>query len=307
MEGSKLTATCGMHWLTFTSESDVEGVLDALGGRFAGDQGKGGFGHPSSFLHESGAAVFHGSKRDDQPVVVNVPGETCESWSGEMLQAAMQLRGVVTRIDVALDLEPAARARRRLVEMRRAWKRGLVKTSMAKTSHTWYASEGEGEGCTAYFGGSTSKCRLRAYDRRGPLRLEWQFRPEKQVGSFLPGHLLDKGPIGLWRTLGQSAVFPMSWYRELLEGDSIQFIKGDKIESSLREAIEQFRTQMGTTLWALRLLGALDDLCVEPEKPRGEVLRKLSRWSKEASGEGYNNKALERELSCKSKSRRVVV
>jgi hypothetical protein len=307
MEGIKLKAACGMHWLTFTTSSELDVVLDALDGRFSSTQGKGGFGHPFSFVHESGASVFHGSKRDDQPLVVNVPGETCEHWSAEMLKAAFTLKGCITRVDVALDLEPADKARRRLVEMHRAWKRGKVQTLMSKTSHTMYQSEGELDGWTAYFGGTSSKCRLRAYDRRGPLRLEWQFRPEKQVGAFLPGHIIDKGPEALWRTLSQSAVFPMPWYRDLLHGDAIEWTKGEKVDSSLRDAIEQLRTQMGPTLWALKLLGALDDLCVEPEKPRGEILRKFSRWSKEAAGEGYNNQELERELTCKSKSRRVVV
>lgn len=300
--------SCGLHWYTFTAGRDHDRVMDALGGGFSQVEKRGGFGHPMRYVHESGAEVYCGSDREDQPVVVNCPGEVCEGWAAQAVGWSMALAAAVTRIDVAVDLGPAEVARRRLVEMVRAWKRGQVKTAMARTSHDLHKSDAVDGGWTAYFGGKQSAMRLRAYDRRGPLRLEWQFRPERDVGVLIPEVVSRHGVAAVWRACAQSTVFPMVWYRELLEGPTADWKPAVEEASELAEVLESIREQMGVTLWGLKLLGlSLDDLAVEPEKPRGRVFVKMTRWTEQAAAMGYDGEALKRELRCKLKSRRVRV
>lgn len=295
--------TCGTHWLTFTAGDRVDRVLALVGGGFSELERRGGFGHPARYVHESGASVYVGSPREEQPVVVNVPGETCEAWAGHFRGVAEEVGGTVTRIDLAVDVDPAYRARRRLVEMRRAWLRGKVQTAMDSRSHEWMQNE---EGATAYFGGRQSEARLRCYDRRGPLRLEWQWRPQKELGRHVPQMVRSWGEPAMWRSLSQRAVWPMAWYHELLDGETAEWGKVKDCETDLVEAVASLRKQFGTSFWAFLVMGMrLEDLAVEPESPRGEVVRKLLRFAKQGRGMGYDGERLESEIRCKLESRRV--
>lgn len=272
----------GVHWLTFSVPGrSVDEVLQGFDdGDFSPPIASGHFGHPMHFLHESGAAVYFGSRAASQPIVVNAPGEVCEGWSGELLRASAKLEARVTRLDVAADLGPPELARRRLLQMHRAWQRGQVETRMSEDSEELHRNR---EGYTLYFGGRTSKLRFRVYDRRGPLRLEWQWRPPGEVGECVPGMMLRRGAGTMWRTLAESAVFPMPWYQELLRGDRVDFASGITKESSLRQALEQMILQHGSSFWAFDKLGLkLSDLAVPPEYPRGRLVAKWLRWANEA-------------------------
>lgn len=302
-----MKAATGIHWWTFSTPVEVEGVLDVLGGSHTPPEFVGGFGHPQHVVHETGAKVYFGSKDEKARVVVHASGEVCEQAAGELVTAADSLGGRVTRLDLAADLEPADLAARRLREMRRAWKRGQVKTRMAKSSHDWYQSEAEDGGITAYFGSRKSALYLRAYNRRGPLRLEWQWRPDKSVGAAIPDMVLRVGVATMWRSLSASAVFPMPWYEELLNGDRVEFVQAETSELGLLKAIEQIRVQLGTSLWALELLGVpFGDLAVRPERPRAQLAAKLDQWSRDADKVGYNGEKLRAELErCRLKLKRV--
>jgi hypothetical protein len=136
-----LKTAVGIHWWTFSTPCEVEGVLDVLGGVCSETEYVGGFGHPMHVVHESGARVYFGSKVEGQPVVVNAPGEACEVAAEQLVRAAADLEGRVTRMDTAVDVGPAGLARRRISEMHRAWVRGKVKTRMAPGSHDLYKSQ----------------------------------------------------------------------------------------------------------------------------------------------------------------------
>jgi hypothetical protein len=294
-------ARTGLHWWTFTSGQSQEAVCDRLGGSFSQVEGIGGYGHPYSICHESGARVYFGSPRDDQPVCVNVPGEVCDSWSGEAVTWAQDLAGVVTRADVALDLDPPEKARGRMIEMRRAWRAGKVETSIKKFAE--HRSE-KPEGWTWYFGGKSSYLRMRGYDRRGPLRLEFQLRPEKQTGEHLPEIIARRGVSSVWRSLAHSIRFPMRWYENLLVGDVAKLPETVREESLLEKVIDQLQLQLGASVWALQQLGVtLDDLSTPPEQIRGDVAAKFLRWADEAKGVGYDGEKLRREVRCRLKSR----
>lgn len=301
--------TCGIHWYTWCVRAELEQVLDTIGGSFGAPEFTGGYGHPSRLVHESGTQVYYGSKQEGQPIVVNAPGEACEVLSDDVVVPSLgfgMLGTWATRVDLAVDLEPASLARRRLVEMHRSWKRRTVLTRMAWRSHTMYQSEGADEGWTAYFGGRTSALKLRAYDRRGPLRLEFEWRPDRNISDHVPMLLHRDGAPKMWRSCAGAIEFPMPWYQQLLDGPKVEWQPTEVEDTAFADAMDAIRTQLGVSLWAAEVLGmTLKDLAVEPEEPRGEILRKLMGWVPGATAMGYNGEALKEKLRCKSRSRRV--
>jgi hypothetical protein len=293
-------ATVGLHWWTFTSSRSVNDVLECLGGSFGSPEPVGGYGHPSSICHESGARVYFGSTREDQPVCVNMPGNVCETWAGEGVTWAEDLAGVVTRSDLACDLQPAKEARRRMVEMRRAWKSGKVQTAIRT-----FQEHRSDDGWTWYFGGKSANLRLRVYDQRGPLRMEFQLRPEKIAGEQLPEMVARRGVASVWRSLALGIRFPLTWYQELLQGETAQLGETVCEESTLGKVIDQLQLQLGPSLWALQQLGLqLEDLATPPEEIRGDIAAKFLRWSEEAPGVGLDGSKLREEIECRLKSRR---
>ena len=254
-------------------------------------------GHPERYLHESGARVYAGSPRADQPIVIDVPGETCEGWAPGWLEWLEDLGGYVTRVDVAGDLEPPELARLRLLQLRREFNGGRVDTRMRRESMTWVQGKGEGEGCTLYLGGKTAEHRVRCYDRRGPLRIEHQWRPSsREMGEALPAMLLKHGSGPLWRSLGQRLKFKqLRWYMELLDGDCVELMFASRASSSLPDAVAQFRKQMGISLQAMLLCGVdlndlMRDLATEPLD--GNQHAKLWDWSLSADSMGLDGQPL---------------
>jgi hypothetical protein len=294
------TASTGLHWFTFTTDHSVNDVMERLGGGWAPVEPLGGYGHPRSICHESGARVYFGSERQDQPVCVNLTGEVCEEWSGEGVSWAEDLAAVVTRSDFATDLHPAEEARGRMLEMRRAWKSGRVETRIRT-----FQEHRSDDGWTWYFGGKSADLRLRCYDKRGPLRLEFQWRPDREQGSRVAEVIARRGVATCWRSLARTISFPMKWWRDLVDGDAVTLEPATAEESSLLKVLEQLQLQLGASLWALELLGLkLSDLTTPPENLRGDVAAKFLRWAREGEAEGYHGEALRREVQCRLKSRR---
>lgn len=302
-----MAPTCSVHWLTHTTSCEVERVLDVLGGGHSDVEFRGGYGHPMRFIHETGAEVYFGSKREDQPVCINAPGEVCETASKEILTAAVELGANTTRYDLATDLEPPEKARRRIREMHRAWVRGQVETNIDRRSHQMHQDDREGQGVTAVFGGRTSGFLMRAYDRRGPLRIECEQHPKDgTVKAVVAGLLLERGPAPMWRSLARCLPFPMGWYQELLAGPAVEWERAKEEETSLWSCLEAMRGQLGPTLWMLMTLGVkLADLAVEPERPKGELMRKGWRWAREAEELGLDGVALKKALDEKARGRRI--
>jgi hypothetical protein len=279
--------TAGVHWWTASitaTEDVVEAVLGGLGKR----EGPGGLGHPWRRFHESGAVLYCGSDRVDQPLVLNASGGVCEGWSSELLEWSWLLGARCTRVDLALDLDPPELARSRLIELHDNYQAGNCTTTMRRAKCIKIESDDPEDGWTVYFGGKHSALRLRVYDRRGPLRLEFQFRPEKRQGHELPDQLLDAGPGTMWRTLARRIDFKLPWYQELLVGPSTELVIDARTQSTFLKAIEEMRKQRGATLWAMQQAGIdLNDLVRDPEKLRGPEATKYLEWDRQARRVGY--------------------
>jgi hypothetical protein len=296
-----MQAAFASHWFRFSTEvQDVDDVLDSIAGVSGGDFGpvehRGMFNQPMRFLHDTGAAVYFGSKRD-QPIVVEVPGEACELVTTDALATwAGNVNGRVTRIDVAADLEPAGAARKRLVEMRETFRKGQCVTRIPKTSTRFYENDTPGEeGCTLYVGSTSSDVMLRAYDRRGPLRIEWQWKPsDREVRATLPSVLQRYGPAGMWRHLGASCVWPCTWYQQLLKGECADIVHAPKRPDDLARTMAAIIEQLGPTLGAMQLAGVhLGELAVVPKKPNAEQVRKWAAWVAQARDLGYDPSRLD--------------
>jgi hypothetical protein len=294
------------HWLTFTTPYEADDVLRVLGGGHGEAEPTWAYGQKARVVHESGTSVYFGSPRKDQPVAVTLTGEVCEGYWAEGLDWCERLEGRVTRADLANDVGPDELARGRLIEMVSAWRRGRVATKMKRTSHDLRKSDRPGDGWTAYFGGKTADVKLRVYDRRGPLRLEWQWGPPRELAPHVASFF--KRPDGLktwWGRLAQAAVWPMPWYQALLAGDEERVPGQVEDQTRFDQAVAAHRDQFGASLWALQLLGLkLEDLLVDPgPQLRGDVAAKFTRWSKEAEKSGYDGAALRREITCRLKSK----
>jgi hypothetical protein len=283
--------TAGVHWWTAATGLDVKGierVIGPLGPR----ERPGGFGHPFKRVHESGASVYFGSDLGGQPTVINAPGEVCESWWQQLADWSEQLGAWVTRIDLACDVEPAGLARQRLLQCRRAFKAGRAETRMRKESLELIQNDNPEEGWTLYLGGRNSELRFRIYDRRGPLRIEPQWRPPREIGERVPEWIRRRGPGAMWRQLAGQVKFPMPWYRELIEGDAVQVDAVPRVDALFKETLDQLNQQYGITFWALGLLGmGLDDLRSIPKRLRGSQAAKLLTWATAAESMGYHEGA----------------
>lgn len=297
-----MSVVCGLHWLTWTASQSVEELREVTGGNWSPRMGMGGYGHPQSITHDSGLRLFWGSKDPQQPRVFDASGETCDRCSADLIQLMVIVDGNLTRADVALMLGPDELARSRLMQMRRAYKAGQCVTKMDASKCIWLDnSDSQKQGATCYFGGRFSAFRLRGYTLRGPLRLEFQYRPEKQDGILLPGVLYREGCASLWRGLAQRCIFPFEWYRNLLLGDAYE-IKGESTEApSLANAIDAIKEQYGATLWAMKLLGVTDDILKEPVELTTNQLPKFTQWVKDAQACGFNGDALQAEIDRLSK------
>lgn len=291
-----VVATSAVHWMTVPVPGKSLVELAHLVGPLHRAAG-GGMGHPERYVHESGAKVYAGSDRASQPIVVDVPGDVCEGWGQTWVEWFHDLGGYVTRLDVALDLEPAELARKRLLQLRRDFNAGRVETRIRRDSMTWYQGKGEGEGCTLYLGGRTAEHRIRCYDRRGPLRIEHQWRPSsREMGEQLPEKLLKYGSGSIWRSLSNRLRFTqLSWYMDLLNGQCVDLLFKPRASTSFPDAVAQLRHQMGLSLCCMRLCGVtLDDLTrdVSLEQLTGDQLAKFHDWSLSADAHGLNGQPL---------------
>ena len=296
------------HWLTVALDGrSVEDVLEHLGGSHGEVEEAGAYGQPRRVVHETGAAVYFGSKREDQPVVLNMTGDACDAYFQQGLEWSEKMGGRVTRLDAAADVGPDDLARARWVEMRRAWKRGQVETSMRRTSFSEIKSDRPGEGCTAYYGDKQADLQLRVYDRRGPLRLEAQWRPPKGMSRSVAPLVLKNGVATVWRSLlRRSAVWPMSWFQAVLSGAGLEIQTDAQEDATLTSAIAAMRDQMGMALWGLMTLGvSFDELVRDPgDKLRGDQAAKFNRWATEGEKLGYDGAKLRSEVRCRLKSKR---
>ena len=289
----------GLHWWTACTSSPESSVIREFGGdqAFGKLEVRGGFGHPYRRVHESGMEVFSGSRRDGQPVVMNASGLVCETWSKELIKNTLALGGYCTRMDLAVDVFPADQARKRLLQLRRDFRAGRCKTSMRSDSAEFHHSDGETGGATVYFGGKSSDARLRVYDVRGPIRLEWQLRPAgKEAGAVAVHNVSHFGVLPVWRWASQTKLmFNAPWFVDVASGSIVELPVDDRASSTMEEAIEQIKKQYGASISAMIALGVdLTKLAkfIDSDELKSPVRAKFQRWASEGDSVGLNGDKL---------------
>jgi len=295
----------GIHWGRFSLRQDHCEVMTKIGGAWSTPLPRGGFSHPCHVLHDTGAKLFFGG-HVDQPRVLEVPGQTCESHAKRFCDVAHEMRGLVTRFDIAVDVQPAELTMERWEELRQAFRSGQCDTRVPKTSFKEVRSDRPGEGNTAYFGSRQSEQFTRAYTRRGPLRIELEIKPQKPLHRSAWSEMLAKyQPAELFRALGKQIIWPFAWYHEILEGSAVELPGKIDKKHEFRTMVDNAIHQFGPTLWSLVQVGfPIEQLARAPANPDGLWLEKQKLLAAGANEYGYNGDRLCEQAKEHSKSRR---
>jgi hypothetical protein len=189
-------------------------------------------------------------------------------------------------------------ARSRLLEMRKIFRSGHCDTRIPATSTSFYESDKPGDGCTLYVGSTKSDCMLRAYDRRGPLRLEWQWKPQYvDVREDVPNALEKYGAAGLWRKLGKRCIWPMTWYQDVLTGKCADIAAAPAKPDDLAKTMMSISEQLGPVLWGLQAIGVeLRELVRHPPEWNRQQIIRFEQWCAQAPDLGYDSKRLRAEV-----------
>lgn len=272
------------HWLTCSTPLDGETARTRLDlGDWSLPIKANAFGGTCTQyrMHETGAKLYEDGTEPFS--ILDVPGDVCDTWGDDWLQWSTRIHGKVTRIDLARDIGPTELARKRMMQMRRAWFGKRVETKIRTFEEN--RSYSPGSGFTWYFGGTTSPLRLRVYDRRGPLRLEFQWRPNDR--DAILADIIAADINAAWRMLANKIRFEFSWFKKLLNGPVTAF-HVEKPETDWLRTANELKAQYGRTLWALRLLGieAKDlELPADDDTDRN-ALAKFLKWSSQAGEQG---------------------
>lgn len=174
------TTWAGVHWFSGTSRAPIAQVLEAVSGMLAGapvvqhERGaRGGYSHSASC---SKAFVAWGNNRPD--VLVTLPGEICEQLGIAGLVALAVAAGLEpsSRLDVAWDVDGITPAL-----LRAEWEAGNIVSRLHRDSWQWIESP---TGTTFYMGSRTSERFVRAYDKRGPCRIELELKERRAVALW---------------------------------------------------------------------------------------------------------------------------
>ncbi len=274
----------GLHWLRFSTKKCSDEAISVFGGEAWGDLLPGRFNQPCKRVDaETGVEVHYGSVREGQPVVVEVNGDACDrlGWKAAAGVCSM-LEGRITRADLAADIGPEEAARKRLIRMKNQFERDKCLTSFRK--HAWHESP---EGNTLYIGSRESEVFLRVYDRRGPLRIEFEIKPQKKKHGVTFAHALQRfGPAPLWRGYADRCIWPEPWYQEVVAGECAAAERAPVARTALENAVQEFKRSAGLTLTAFLMLGiTVDELLPVLDEKKGlhpEQVQRYLKWSVEA-------------------------
>jgi hypothetical protein len=295
----------GLHWLRYSFSRPFDEVREVIGGGWSDGLPGGHFNQPRHVVHESGAKLFYGSSRVEQPIVLEVPGEVCETHAGDFVRHGFALGGSCTRFDVAADIGPDDLTMRRWRELRRDFVAGRCDTRIPRTSCHFIQSKREGDGSTAYYGATSSEVFLRVYTKRGPLRMEFQISPAKRAARRAwAGQLNTFKPDEVWRHFGRKVEWPAAWYMNVLEGKAAIVDQVRDEARSFNAMMDALRLQSGSRVWMLEHLGVpLSDLSRAPTNPDGQWLADMERIAAEAEQLGHDGERLRRAARKLSKSR----
>jgi hypothetical protein len=301
---SMVAASFALHWFRFTSHEDMEAVCDRIGGEFGPVEHHGNFNQPCRIQHESGARIFFGSPRAEQPLVCDVPGEACERAAERFVAVADDLRANVTRYDVACDVEPAELATKRLMSCWRAVRSGKCDTHIPATSVHLIKSERPDEGNTLYVGSRESTKFFRIYDRRGPLRCEVECKPGKEMRAHVPDLLRRYGMQHAWSNAASSLVFPFDWYQQLYVKNQVDLQPPERSPTELLTLLDSLSQQVGVSLFMLQSAGLdLTKLVRAPGNVSGDWVRAWRQRSYDADEMGLDGEAIRKVIKWASKSR----
>ena len=166
-----------------------------------------------------------------------------------------------SRIDVAFD-----NAQFTPRECYEAWKQGNVRTKAHEKSHKWYENS---EGKTFYVGSRQSGRLIRVYDRRGPTRLEIEFKKEwaAQICSNIAksnnhqwardciGYLrdyIDFVDTGHNKTNINRAVLLSWWANFISDTERLRIEKTAKSEGNLLVKYKRYLDRLLPTLYLMR-------------------------------------------------------
>jgi hypothetical protein len=202
--------TAGVHWYRGTTalmdHVEVLSTLTDAWGTEVVPLGHGRHGYQDGY-QVGEVFVWHHPERSDMGVCVEVPGQACELLGGTEVAWIHRTLGLrAARLDVALDGVPFTPA-----DLREAWEAGDVRTRAkvpkdAREDRRWRKSkwESNNEGDTFTMGSRTSTQFARCYDRRGPVRLEleWKHATAARVADEVLGAIWDESPDVTARVLG---------------------------------------------------------------------------------------------------------
>lgn len=168
-----------LHWFSGTCRDLLpDSVLGVLADHLNTSPLKlqrGGYGYQCS-ARVGGASVFWSLGRED--VYVVLPGEVCELLGLVGVVAVASELDLVpsSRLDLAWDIEGV-----QVADFRDAWHAKQVVTRAHRNS--WEELRNS-EGNTFYMGSRSSGRFVRVYDRRGPTRLEMEWKGERAVALW---------------------------------------------------------------------------------------------------------------------------
>lgn len=278
--------TFSVHWLTLTTSRPVEEVL-AQRQDWGVVEDRGGFGQPRRIVSESGLVVYFGSRRDDQPVVIVASGEVCERLP---VADVLRLGDKLTRFDVAADVMVEG-SREFILGMRDAAREGRLTGPFRAIS--LIDSDGPGEGVTLYLGSPNSGQRLRVYNRRGPVRFEFQVRVSRVASEFLRHmlvHRFDELP-SLWRGYGEDFKWEDPVWASLMAGPAVVTPRVPEPVPEFAKAVGALRAQYGVLLSMLERAGFVLADFVDDRIPSPAAVNRLARIAASITDEEARGKA----------------
>lgn len=288
-DGPRVVTRPFCHYLTVTCLATPEAIrsqLQDLGDRYMGSGGVGVKNYTHHDLMLSGAVISSAGLNTNGRNAVQLDGSTLDRLGGKATAFINRLRVLpnarATRIDLARDMSGASV----VWDVRDAFDDGRY-LGRVKTTDRWESKGTETPGRTFYMGATQSQLRLRAYDKRGPTRFEFQLR--KKSADHVWRDLMSKGYDAAWAScLKMLGEFRACWWWDLLN----DVVGGSKVpreerSSLMGQTIARIRHQLGPTLEMLLASGVdVERELARAVKMTAEKRRQLALWQEEAEADG---------------------